>query len=1089
MTRSADHAVFFRLLPFVQRLFFLVLLCILIFLAAPAVAAPVANPITTTAGTPTLLIFELRLDHSILADSLTVYEVGKDLLIPLGELTRLLTLGITINPNARVATGYILNEERIFRLDLATRMVTLSSGCETFDPSQARWLDDDIYVASQLLQKWFPLDFQIDLSTLTIDVAPREKLPLQHRLERERAAKGLGRTGSAYQDPGYPRAKPDYRLLSAPFIDQTLGVDFQGGHSSATNVAYSAYLTGDLLGMEGSLYLSASKNSDRHDQRLTLSRNDPDAGLLGPLHARSLALGNIGVPALNNVLRGSGSGNGVLLSNRPLTQSASYGLHTLRGDLPPGWDVTLYFNDALIGFQQSRPDGRYEFADQPLVFGVNEFRLLFNGPLGQARVERQLFLLDQTLTKSGEFIYTVGGQRDDSGQLRGSAQFDFGLAKQVALTGGMVNLALTDGGPEQRYYNLGLRTSLLGMLVNGDYVQAEQGESLYEFGIKTRLWRYSFDFTHTGLSADFASDFFPATSDQIRFRDRVRVSGALPLGMKLLLPVALDFTREETQSGILTLDLQGRLSLNLLGTSFTNSLSWNKREDSTTSSGTLQLSRRLAGIGLSSQVTYLLAPETKIASLALTGDRNFGQLSRFSLGVLHALDPSQTTFTAGVTHNFGSFGIGLNGRYVDTGEYAVGMQLFMALGREPRTGHWVADWQPMAGSGAVSALAYLDANQNGLFDPGENPIEGAGFTINKGSRHPLRSNADGLAYLTRLTPRQYADIALDTSTLEDPQWLPTVKGMRMLPRPGKVQTIDFPVVMTGEVDGIVYLQEGGKTRGIGNALVELVDDRGGVAASGLSSSDGYYVVQSVRPGHYKARISPGQLDKLKLASTAPVELTMRADGEFVYGLNFTLRSKPEALPEKPASAAPGPAAAKVTKTVPLPGNVSVRVPAPAIAAAPRQQISGGKFVLESMICQQVSDCDAMTAKIRRLGYEPALTPVDATIQMQRLMLGPFTGKKLKQALALARTIEPGAYSVHVGDSYVIHAGAYLMQEYIDRQVRRFAVKGIKVHLEPVQVSKTLHRLRFGSFASLAEAEAASRTASAAGLQVEVVRFR
>src|SRR6185369_5814996 len=525
-----------------RRLVFLIALCTLTVMVA-RVAPAAATPTPTAAGTPNLLIFELRLDRSTLADSLIVYEAGNDLLLPLGELTRLLTLGITVDPTARVASGFVLSEERVFRLDLATRTVTLASGRETFDPAQVRWLDDDIYVASRLLQRWLPIDLQIDLSALIMDVVPREKLPLQYRLERERAARGAGRRVGAYQDPGYPRAAPDYRLLSVPFIDQTLALDYQGGHTSTDNWAYSAFLTGDLLRMEGSLYLSTGKGKDTIDRRLTLSRNDPDGELLGPLHARSLTLGNMGVPALNNVLRGSGSGNGILLSNRPLTQSASYGLHTLRGDLPPGWDVTLYFNDALIGFQQSRPDGRYEFADQPLVFGVNEFRLLFNGPLGQTRVERQLFILDQTLTKPGEFAYTVGGQRDDNGHLRGSTQFDLGLARQLALTGGMVSMFLTDGGKEQRFYNLGLRTSLLGMLVNGDYVRAGQGGSLYEIGMKTQLGRYSLDLTHTGLSEDFVSDFFPAASDQVRFRDRARVSGALPLGMKLHLPVALDFTR------------------------------------------------------------------------------------------------------------------------------------------------------------------------------------------------------------------------------------------------------------------------------------------------------------------------------------------------------------------------------------------------------------------------------------------------------------------------------------------------------------------------------------------------------------------
>ncbi len=1026
-------------------------------------AAAASSP--SIAGTPNLLILQLRLDRSPLADSLVVYESGNDLLLPLGELTRLLTLGITVDPSTHTASGFILSEERVFRLDLATRTVTVSNNRENFDPEQVRWLDDDIYVASRLLQRWLPIDLQTDLSALSMEVVPREKLPLQYRLERERAASGAGQRSGAYQDPGYPRAAPDYRLLSVPFIDQTLGLGYQGGHSTTNNWDYSAYLTGDLLGMEGALYLSASKPKDKLDYRLTLSRNDPDAQLLGPLHARSLILGNMGVPALNNVLRGSGSGSGILLSNRPLSESASYGLHTLRGELPPGWDVTLYFNDALIGFQLPRPDGRYEFADLPLVFGVNEFRLLFNGPLGQTRVERQFFIFDQTLTKPGEFIYTVGGQREGNDRLRGSTQFDIGLVKQLALTGGMVNTYLTDDVKERRFYNLGIRTSLLGILVNGDYVQAEQGGSLYEVGLKTQLWKYSIDLTHTGLSNNFVSDFFPITPDQIEFRDRARLYGSLPLGGMLRLPLALDFTREETRSGIKTLDLQGRISLNLLGTSLTNSLSWNRRDTSTMSGGSMQLSRRVAGIGLNSQVTYLLAPETKITSLAMTGDINFGQASRLSLGVQHVLDSKQTTLTAGVTHNFGSFGVGMNSSYIDTGDYGVGMQLFMALGREPRTGAWLADWQPMAGSGALSARTFLDANQNGLFDLGEKPIEGAGFSINEGSRHPVHSNADGLAYLTRLPPRQYTDIALDSSTLEDPQWLPTVRGIRILPRPGKIQTIDFPVVMTGEVDGNVYLKEGGTTRGIGNALIDLVDERGKIAASGHSSSDGYYVIQAVQPGRYQARISQEQLKKLGLTGTAPVDLTIRADGEFVYGVNFTLQSKTATIHAEPAKNAP------------------------AAVSAQKLQVEKPEFVLESMTCQQTSDCNAMTAKIRKLGYEPAIIPVNATMQMQRLKLGPFTGKQLKQALHIARSIEPASYPVPIEGSYVIHAGAYLIPEHIHKQVNRFAAKGITVQLEPVQLAKTLHLIRFGNFATLADAKAAARRSSAGGVPVQVVRSR
>ena len=886
-----------------SRFALLLLFCALtFFFAGAATAAPNTGPVA--AGTPNVLIFELRLDGSTLADSLTAYESGKEILLPLGELTRLLTLGITVDPRARVASGFILSEDRLFRLDLPALKVSFGGSVEAVDPVGVRWLDDDIYASGTLLQRWLPVDLKPDLSTLIIDVLPREKLPIQARLERERAAKGLRARGGGYQDPGYPHAIPDYSLLSIPFIDQTLGLDYQGGHgSSKGNWAYSSYLTADLLGMEGSLYLSTSKGADKLDHRLTLSRNDPDGELLGLMRARSLTLGNMGVPSLNNVLRGSGSGNGALISNRALSQSSSYDHHTFRGDLPPGWDVTLYLNDALIAMAHSRADGTYEFADQQLMYGINEFRLMFNGPMGQTRVERHVFNIDQNLAKPGDFFYTLGGVQDDNNRLRGSALFDLGLFKQLALSGGAVSMPQSSGGSatteDRRFYSLGLRTSLLAMLLNSDFVLAEQGGSLYEIGLKTQVMKYSIDFTHTGLSADFVSDFYSATTDQIKFKDRARVSGSLPLWGKQQLPLAVDLSREETRSGIQTLDVQGRLSLNVLETNLTNSLSWNKRDSSTSSGGTLQASRRVAGINFSSQAAYTLEPDTKIASLALNGDINFGQTSRLSVGVLHVLDPSQTTFTTGVTHNFGTFGVGLSGRYVNTGEYALGTQLFMALSRDPRSGALVPDWQPIAGSGAVSARAFLDANQNGMFDPGEKPIEGAGFTMNEGGRHPVKTDASGVAYLSRLQPKQYTDLALDTSTLEDPQWLPTVKGMRILPRPGKVQNIDFPVVMTGEVDGTVFLEDGGKKRGIGNALVELVDEHGTVVASGRSSSDGYYIIPSVRPGRYKAMVSPTQLEKLGLDLTQPVELAMRGDGDFINGKNFTLKRKGTIAPDEP----------------------------------------------------------------------------------------------------------------------------------------------------------------------------------------------
>ena len=207
----------------------------------------------------------------------------------------------------------------------------------------------------------------------------------------------------------------------------------------------------------------------------------------------------------------------------------------------------------------------------------------------------------------------------------------------------------------------------------------------------------------------------------------------------------------------------------------------------------------------------------------------------------------------------------------------------------------------MANTGAASARVFLDANLNGVMDAGEEPIEGAAFTV-KGSRHPAaRTDADGCAWLGHLPVKQNVDIALETATLEDPQWLPRPKGARLVPRPGRVAELDFPVIMTSEIDGTVYLVKKDVKRGIGNVLLELVDSEHNVVGSAKSAWDGFYIVPAVLPGDYLLRISARQLEQLNLADPGMREVTVSPDGAFVNGVDFFLTAgkRPSEKGEKP----------------------------------------------------------------------------------------------------------------------------------------------------------------------------------------------
>ncbi len=843
----------------------------------------------TSASDLNLLLVEVALDNIRLVDVLSAYESGDDIFLPVGELARLLTIGITVDPATQTASGFLLNEQQPFRLRLGSDAVVLPSGREAYDSSLVRWIDGDLYVASRLLSRWWPIDFSVDMASLRLNLVAREKLPLQAKLEREMAAEKLARNGASSKSAlGYPYLRPEYDLVTVPFIDSTLALDLRGSGGDITvDAAYSGFLTGDLLGMEAAAYLAISRQQPKPEVRITLGRHDPEAGLLGPLQARSVMLGSIGVPAVDNVLRGAGAGTGVFVSNRPLSLPSSYRSETLRGELPPGWDVTLYFNDALVGFQQARSDGLYEFPDQPLIYGRNEFRLVFNGPLGQTRVERKVFQLDQSLIAPGEFHYTAAAQRADEGGSRQMIQVDLSVFQDFGVTLGGAYVDEGDGFQGQGYANAGARVALPGALVTLDYVLAFDGGSLFDFAVFTSVAGISVEASRIWMD-DFHSDFFIRRSDPIEVRDRLRMIGTLAIGDDWKLPVALDLERERYASGDQALKIQQRLSANVMGTNFTNLLEWRTMNGLSSFGGVLQASRRLAGLGLSGQAAYSFMPEMRINSFALNLDKNIGVSGRAYLGILHDLDMRRTVLTGGFNRNLGSFGLGVSGMFGGPGDFGVGLRVFTAIGRNPQTADLVSDWRPMAASGSAVARVFIDDNQNGIFDEDEDPVQGAAFRINGGSRHPVRTDTDGIAMLNRLPPRDYLDIGLDTGTLEDAQLQPAVPGVRVLPRAGKAEIIDFPVVLTGEIDGTVYLVANDASRGIGDALVQLLNEAGEVIGSTRSASDGFYVLSGVKPGRYHLRISPAQIGELGLTADGAASVTMPADPDFISGIDFQL---------------------------------------------------------------------------------------------------------------------------------------------------------------------------------------------------------
>lgn len=684
------------------------------------------------------LLLEVQLDGITLSEAIPAYADSSHTFLPLGSLANLLTLGIDVSLDTGTAEGFIVTPEALFGLDVQRGRVSYGPISENFDPSRLVIIDeDDIYIASSLLERWLPIQLDVNYSRLLLTVIAKVRLPLQAKLERLRR-QGESPENKTARFQRFPKLKPEYQLATVPFIDQTLSTQAtrQADQQRIDN-RYSAFLTSDLLYMESALRINIEEE-DEPDLRATLSRYDPEGELLGPLEATSVVLGNYGSFSNENINRAE-SGNGVTVSNRLLTTSSSYDQQTLEGDLPPGWDVELYYNDVFVGLQEANEEGRYRFEDLPLNFGRNDFRLVFNGPLGQTRVETQSFDLSDSLVPPGQFKYRFSEHRDEQGNPRSTINTDFGLTRQLTASAGYVRTPL--GSEEEEYGYSDIRMFGAGWSGSVGAVDQLGHGHLTQASVRTRLGGTSVRVAHALLN-DFDSEIFPANNDPVTHSTTLRINGALRLPSNWLLPFTIDSANETRESGTVLNTHAARISAYVWGSVLTNSLNWQETMGPTQANGSFTASRRIGALNFRSQLDYSVQPDYALTAFGINGSLPIRRGYRFSAGINHQFESPNTRYSLGLAKTAGRFGLAFNGSYDDNDDYLVGAQLFVSIGPRPHRRSWRSGARPVADTGATLVRVFHDRNNNGLRDNQEPGLQDVGVLAN-GARHPGRSSAEG----------------------------------------------------------------------------------------------------------------------------------------------------------------------------------------------------------------------------------------------------------------------------------------------------------------------------------------------------------
>jgi len=826
-----------------------------------------------------LLLISLQLDTVSLSNELEAYLDMRGILLPLGEVCRLLGLGITVNTDDGTAKGFLINESRQFVLDIPNQSIRVAGKSLQYDSARLEIHHNDIYVESKLLGDWLNVRIAVDQSAACAQVIPEEPLPIQLRMDRERRAQQLS-SNAPVLNPGYSLLHSPYRIWSEPFVDQSVSIS--GGSGGATNIKYSTVATSNILGFDGAFYLNGGNGNTPTDSSAVLKRFDPDAGLFGPLHAREVQLGDIYSPSLP-LISPSHSGRGLMISQYPVSEQRQFDTRSFMGRIQPGWDVELFRGNALLAYQSAGESGKYEFLDVALLFGLNDFRLVFHGPNGELREDNQRVFIGESMIRPGQKYGLVSINKLENGGTRLIAQQDIGLCKNLSTSLAVASLQLNDGPHE--YQSLGLQGFWGGIAARSSVAIADSGGWGAETRIQAVLNSASVTFSYAQYN-NFISETITSDTNSLQSRSELRLDGlSLPSFLHLLL-ASLSVSHDRLVNGYESTLISGRLSSYAKSVWLSNS--FNVQHSSfqrTTAEGVLLGSRRFGKTAMRCEFNYSLQPDIRLTSELFAIGIPFVGISFMDIEMRHQTGQN-ISFSGSISRNVGSYSLGVSLRSGQDGKISVGTTLTMGLGREPRTGKLEISSQPMAQQGMLSARVFLDSNQNGILDINEKPLEGVAFQID-GTLNKALTNTRGIAFIPRLPAYRLVDVSVATSTLDDALWYPSLDGIRILARPGDATLIDFPIVATGEISGTIRSQKIDGLHEASGVNLDLLNSTGKVVQSTRTAYDGFYTLSKIPTGNYILRVSSEQAERLKLSAN-PRKVSVPLAGAYVDGIDLIL---------------------------------------------------------------------------------------------------------------------------------------------------------------------------------------------------------
>ena len=818
------------------------------------------------------LLLELRLDGVGLGLDILGYQRGEEFLLSLDELTSAIRFPIEVDAVQGFASGWYISEDRTFYLDLERSLVTSDTNQWPINKEEVVVFEGDIFVEIEALEKWFPLELSAVIRELYLDVLPEETLPIQRRSERRER---LISHSNSFMETQYPLQITPYKFFS-PHITKLVGgystVRQNADSDAQYAINYATLSRGDLGWMTSTLSFAGQSSDSLSAAFVKLERSAFD----GPLGLNHIELGDIKAGGLGFLISGGGNE----------TKGERFDIETvsIEGSQLPDWDIELYQNDQLIFIQTTGQDGRYLFADLPLVFGENRFELKFFGPNGEFESREESHFLGAGMLEAGSVSYEVsaaqsgrtvlGVNNTDLASNTYQTAFNLGLSRNLTVGAGVGGQEVNGELLHTRNLRVDLSTSRFFSGVN--YIDVPNGQNLLSTSLRTRIG-------DTSLNFGFTRFFNEAETSVVlrQWQSDIKITSSV-----FAVPVKFEANAVKQENSTLYGVVLGTTALLPGGGRLTSSLFYSSQEnrsdaftESTSRAGgqsSIYTSIRPWSFRLSAG--YDLDSELELREVVADSILQIESDLSLDMSVSHNRLTDTVAYTGGVDWRLDKVAINASVGYDSNERWSGLITLSTTLLHRAGT---IVPWfnsKASVDSGAVEVRVF-EGDENGE----RSPYPEVGVV---GTQAWRRATTDetGVALLSGLPAYRQIDVELDDSTITDYELRSQNPGVSVIARPGGYAIVKFPLIRTTELEGNVFLDDENKTP-VSRALVSLNTLDGDVVLQTRTAYDGFYLFQGVEPGAYRLSLDTSFTQRIR---SQPDEIAVQGHSGVISALDFSV---------------------------------------------------------------------------------------------------------------------------------------------------------------------------------------------------------